>query len=343
VSLTQLGLSMPVSVGVLSPTQVLSTSLSINNFMLAAASAMNAQGNTAAATVLNNMILNAATTGTVKLGDVVNVVSGGEPAAATASLNLLQLLTASAFVLEKNGGHALSIPMAGITLPGGIASVTASATVIEPPQVYIGPVGGPSIHTGQVRLSITPVVNLGINLLGLAGLGVYGNLPIDLTVAGATGTLTGINCATPSITVNTVTQAVNLNTDLSLNVRANVLFIPVDVARLTLDGGAKTTPTNQNTTFNYPSEFWPTMTKSVGASNLGLDGLLDFTNADVQILNGIISLGQIATTVIPAVNTLLGNLDNVLVKPLMKALGLKLGGADIAAFNVNCNGLRLAG
>src|SRR5581483_9120547 len=162
VTLQALGLNMPASVGVLSPTQLLNTSISVNNFMLAAISALNAQGNTTAANLLNSMILNASATGTVKLGDFINVAAGAENAAASASLNVLQLLTASAMVMEKNGGHALSIPTTTISIPG-VTSITASATVIEPPQYYFGPVGG-SVSTAQVRLSINPVINLSLGV-----------------------------------------------------------------------------------------------------------------------------------------------------------------------------------
>ena len=116
VTLQQLGLNIPVTA--LSPTELLNTSVGIRDFMLASIAVLSAQGNTAAVGVLNSMILNAPLTGTVQLGEFIDVVSGAETAAATASLNVLQLLTASAFVLEKSSGHALSIPTTGITLPG---------------------------------------------------------------------------------------------------------------------------------------------------------------------------------------------------------------------------------
>jgi uncharacterized membrane protein len=340
-TLQQIGLNIPVTA--LSPTELLSTSVGIRDFMLASIAALTAQGNNAAAiAVLNSMIVNASLTGSVQLGQFMNVASGGETAAATASLNLLQLLTASAFVIEKNGGHALSIPTIGLTLPAGIASVTASATVIEPPKFYFGSAPGPTIETAQVRLSIAPVINLPIGLPPLVSVSVYGTLPIDITAAGATGNLAAINCGAPSIRVDSTTQAVNLNAALTLTVAAKVLFLVIDVARLTLAAGAKTTPASQSTTFNSPSEFWPNMTKSVGSSNLGLDGLLSFTGANVQILNGIINLDQISGIVVPAINTLLGGLDDALVEPLSKVLGVKFGGADIAAYGMACNGLRLA-
>lgn len=338
-TIEQIGARIPVTA--LSPTQMLSTSVGIYDFMVASIAAFNAQGNTAAANLLQSMILNASLKGTVQLGEFIDVATGGETAAATASLNVLQILTASALVLEKAGGRALTIPTTSVSV-AGIASVTASATVIEPPVYYFGPAGGPSVQTAQIRLNVTPVINLPIGIPGLLNVSVYGSLPIDLTVAGATGTLSSINCATPSITVGSTTQAVNLNTDVSLSVRATVLFIPLEVAKLGLTGGAKTTPGNYSTTFNYPGEFGPSNAKSVGSSTLGLDGLLNFSNANISILNGVINLGQIATLVIPAVNTLLGSLDDALVSPLAQVLGLKFGGADIAALAVNCSGLKLA-
>src|SRR5581483_10522095 len=127
----------------------------------ASIAALNAQGNTTAATVLNNMILNASTTGTVKLGDFVTVAAGAENAAADASLDVLGLLTSSAMIMEKNSGHALAIPTTSISIPG-ITSITASATVISPAAIYFGPVGG-SVSTAQVQLSIDPVINIGTN------------------------------------------------------------------------------------------------------------------------------------------------------------------------------------
>jgi uncharacterized membrane protein len=367
VTLQALGLNMPASVGVLSPTQLLNTSVSINNFMLASIAALNAQGNTAAVNVLNSMLVNASATGMVKLGDFITVATGGENAAAAASLNVLQLLTASAMVLEKNGGHALSIPTATISIPG-ITSISASATVIEPPQFYFGPVGG-SVSTAQVRLSINPVINIGAGsgstgctgalsgLLGLlscvlylggmaVGVTLHGALPIDVTAAGATGTLSAVNCATPGITVGSTTQAVNLNAAASLSLDLSLVGTPfLSAAQINIAAGAKTTPTNASTTFSYPSEFSPPANaKSVGSSSLGLSGLLSGT-ATVSVLNVAFNTASslIANLALPALNTLLSSLDSALILPLSQALDIKFGGADIAALGYTCNGLRLAG
>ena len=366
VTLEELGLNMPVTA--LSPTELLNTSVGIRDFMLASASALNAKGNTAAANVLNAMILNANLTGTVKLGDFINVASGGEAAAASAALDVLQLVTASAFVIEKNSGHALSIPTSTVSIPG-IASITASATVIEPAKWYYGPVGG-SRSTAQVRLSVNPVINISTtnsttpcnltlsNLLGLVGCLLYltgmplgvtlnGAFPIDVTAAGATGTLAAINCGgTPGITVNTATQAVSLNTAASLNLNVTLAGRNLlNAARINLAAGAKTSPGSYTSSFLSPTEFGPSHAKSVGSAALGFKGLLNVTNADVAILNSSllsgVTSGLIQSLAVPVLNTLLTSLDNALIVPLTKVLGVKLGGADVAALGMTCNGLRL--
>jgi hypothetical protein len=342
VTLQQIGLNMPVTA--LSPTELLTTSVGIYDFMLAAIATFNAQGNSAAVSALNQMILNAPLTGQVKLGEFIDVVSGAETAAATASLNFLQLLTASAFVLEKETGHALSIPTTTISIPG-VTSVTASVSVIEPQKYYFGTAPGPvpRIETAQIRLTVRPVLNLALGVPGVLSVNVNGALPLDLTAAGATAELASINCATPSITVASTTQAVNLNTAVSLDLGVKVLFLPTaNLARLSIAAGAKTTPVNSTTTFNSPGEFWPTMTKSVGSNALGLHGLLNITSANLTAL-GAVDLSAVAGLVVPAVNTILGSLDTALVVPLTKVLGVKLAGADIAALAINCSGLRLAG
>ena len=105
------------------------------------------------------------------------------------------------------------------------------------------------------------------------------------------------------------------------------------------------TPTNASTTFSYPTEFSPpSAAKSVGSSSLGLSGLLTST-ATVSILNVAFNTASslIANLALPALNTVLSGLDSALILPIGQALGVKFGGADIAALGYTCNGLRLAG
>jgi uncharacterized membrane protein len=71
------------------------------------------------------------------------------------------------------------------------------------------------------------------------------------------------------------------------------------------------------------------------------------SSANVSVLNGTLNTAAVSsivsTLVVPVLNSLLGSLDTALVVPLAKVLGVKFGGADIAALGYTCNNLRLAG
>ena len=77
-SLRKLGLNMPVTV--LSPTEVLNTSISAKNLMLASASALNDGNHAAAVNVLNALAASVTADTMVRLGDFIKVESGGEDA-----------------------------------------------------------------------------------------------------------------------------------------------------------------------------------------------------------------------------------------------------------------------
>src|SRR5581483_12003351 len=247
-----------------------------------------------------------------RLGEIIEVALGAEAAAAGASLNLLQLLTASAFVIQKDSGHALSIPTLGISIPG-VTSVTASVTVLEPPKIYFGPVNGPAVRTAQERLSLNPVIDLSVGVPGVLAVTIDGALPLDITAAGASGVLSAINCATPSITVASTTEAVNLNTSVSLDLGVTALFVPLGLAQLSIAAGVKTASANYTTTFNSPGEFGPEHAKSVGSSTLGLNGLLNLTSANISLLGLSVDLTALTNLVLPAINGILSSLDTALV------------------------------
>src|SRR5687767_11788012 len=107
-SIRKLGLNMPVTV--MSPTEVLNTSISTKKLMLASAAALNDGNHTAAVNVLNALAASVTSETYVKLGDFIKVDAANADSAADAELNVLQLLTAAAFVVD--GNHAISIPAA---------------------------------------------------------------------------------------------------------------------------------------------------------------------------------------------------------------------------------------
>lgn len=337
---TQLA-NMGFTVGTVS--QLLSANMTLAQLYQATASALTLAGDTANASVLNTLRIAATSSAQMTLGGLINVAQGGENAALGARLNLFQLVTGSALLV--NGTNTLSVSNAGITVPN-LTSTAISLKVTELPQVYIGPVGG-YVTTGQVELVVTPRLNLDLSL-GLSLLRVTGDVPVRLTLAGARGTLTAATCS--GIVVNADPQAFAGTaqvTTLRVSTLGLLPILDVNMTSLTpsVDGAAT------NLSFSYPSEFWPTATsKHAGSQPIGLSGLTTFTSGSITVLNGLlIPLGQTVTSivggVVNALPAVIGNVDTNVLTPLLTALGLGIGGADVTALRdaLQCTSPALGG
>jgi uncharacterized membrane protein len=370
VPIKALGLNMPVTA--LTPTQLLSTSVTAKDLMLASAAALNDGSHTAAVTALNALAASVTATTNINLGDTLKLATGGEAAAANASVNVLQMLVAAAYVVD--GTHAITIPAASVGIPN-IAEVDISLNVISPAVSAFGPVGT-SASTSQVSLTITPHLTIStsgnINTCGLAGtslaalLGSALNLvgcllgpvnkvlsvsldadvPISLSVAGATGTLSAINCgANPSITITPQLQALSLTTNVDLTFTGTLLGVNLgNVLRIRGDGGAVAQSSPSPQTFLNPSQFG--VARTVTSTPLGLAGLTSLNMSDATVLNVDLGglLSPLTTILLSTVNSTLGALDTGLISPLNHLLGLGIGGADLVALpnSLTCTNLRLA-
>ncbi len=327
---TQLA-TMGFSVGTVS--QLLSADMTLAQLYQATASALTAQGDTANAALLNTLRIAATSSVLVSLGDLITVAQGGENAALSTSLSLLQLVTGGALVI--NGTNSLDITTA-VTVPG-VTSTAISLKVTELPQVYIGPVGG-SVSTGQVQLVVTPTLNLDLSL-GLNLVKVTGSIPVRLELAGATGTLTAATCS--GITVSADPHAF-AGTVQSAPGPALLEVWTLGLLRILRVGMTSLTPSingpAQNLTFTYPAQFAPpAFSKHAGSQPIGLQGLTTFTAGSVSLINSLIvlSLGQttagIVGSVVSALSTVIGNVDSNVLTPLLTALGVDVGGADVTA------------
>jgi uncharacterized membrane protein len=370
VSLAAIGLNMPVTA--LSPTQLLSTSVSAKNLMLASAAALNDGSHAAAVSVLNSMAASVTATTMVNLGNTMSIATGGQTAAANASVNVLQMLTAAAFFVD--GTHAISIPQAQLVIPN-VGSVDLTLNVISPAKTVFGPVGT-TASTSQVQLTVTPHLNIStsgnINSCSLAGtstatllggllnlvgcllgplnkvlsLDLNAAIPISLTLAGAQGTLSNINCngSPPTITITPQLQALNLTANVDLDFTGTLLGVNLgSILRIRANGGAITQSNPAAQVFKNPSEFG--VPRTVVSSPLGLAHLTNLTATNVSVLNidfaGLLNV--LSTTVLGLVNAAMGAVDAV-ISPIIHMLGLGIGGADITALtgSLNCVGLRLA-
>lgn len=320
-----------------SVSELLDANLTLAQLYQATANVMTKNGDTANAAVFNTLKVNAVTATTIKLGRMITVEQGAESAAAGAQLNLLQLVTGSAQL--ANGTNMISVSDLGISVPNAL-SVGMTLKVIEGTKIYIGPAGaGPHVTTGQVELILTPQVDI-LNLLGLVK--VTGLFPVDLHAAGATGTLKSVACPSKDIVVTADPKAFSGALKSSrLRVTSLSLLHLMDVDQTNSISTAVDGPA-QDLAFTYSTEFSPPndVSKHVGSQPLGIKtpNVVTGTAVNVNLL-GLASLGLSAGTVLDAViaalDTMVGDIDSLVLTPLFKALGITIGGADVTALGID--------
>ncbi|MGI9022845.1 MAG: hypothetical protein ACR2HV_06390 [Acidimicrobiales bacterium] len=294
---------------------------------------------TATGTVLNNQntVLGASVSGlaalvlagtsSFQLGDFITAQQGAGVVAST-GINVLELINASAQLANKNNfvdvGTTLTLPVVGV----GSLSTKFGLTVIEPAQTYIGPVGG-SVATAQVEETLTPVLNA--NALGLGLLEVSGPIPVKMTSAGATGTLTNVICSSPqSITVGV--DSTPITTSVSTTLSVTLLGIPVASVQVG-PASANSASASNSASFTYPGEFTPTASpKTTPAVPPGVT----LTGGQITVtLLGALPLGvtvsRVANAVLTIVNNAVSAVSTEVLSPTFAALGLKLGQVDVAA------------
>jgi uncharacterized membrane protein len=274
----------------------LRTSATLGTQLQILATALSAEGNTGAATQVDNLrsaFSAGVTATTVRFGDLVTVTGADADSFAGAQLNALALTQGELFLARK--GTAVSGTFAsGVA---GIAAVSLSAKVVQPPTIAFGPVGT-SATNGQIEVTI------GTNLGGL--------VPVQLSVGAATGTATLTSAACSGLGPASAATA-EAHTSLS-GVALTVLGLPVAL-------GVTAVPP---TTLTFSAPFTWSHSQHVGGTSLGL----------VAAIGGAVSgLGPIVTAV---VNPLIAPLENAVVSPILRALGVSLAGADVAVLDPRC-------
>lgn len=164
----------------------------VAQLFIAAASVLTNQGDLVAADILRAITVGAGTP-TIDIADLIEAAPGSS-SALDASLNVLDLVTSSAFV--ANDKHAVSIPNLGINLPG-VASTTTTLTVIEPPQQGCMNIDDGTSRTAQIRLDLA--VHINQQTLAVPALNTSLTVkPIDLSVSidlgQAVGKLLEVHC-----------------------------------------------------------------------------------------------------------------------------------------------------
>jgi uncharacterized membrane protein len=311
------------SEGVLTPTNVLTTSLTAAQWVSFLNTAVESQ--TAlltcssspvpypctASTSLTTLGNSVYTSGSATLCQLVSIngstCSSGalSQAALSAEINALQTLTTEAEL--ANGTNALSITSAlNIT---GLTNVQLTASVIQVPQVAFGPVGT-TASTAQVNINLTA----DISVLGLIGVNL---LDIPITAANGTSTLQSITCSNNAMTSTKIDA-------ITTSVSNAVTLAGLQISTLTV-GGA-------NTTLGYVGDDVP-MSNATAALSPPNPQTVGTTSPSLSF-GGLLGLG---TLVSPLLNGTLGPV----LGPVLQALGVSVGGAQVADLSTLCGSVSL--
>lgn len=333
--------------------EVLSANLTLAELLAASITALNNKGDAAslnAANILGSLQAAVSSSLSLRVGELLKVDTGKPQSAANAEVNLLQMLLLGAELANANSSSFINVPLA-VSVPG-IASINLKMAMVDKPSIAIGPARRgddgewvTKAHAAQVRL------RLDLTLLGAVGGGVV-RLPIYIEGGAADAALTGIQCRAPKddslVTIQTqpqlltayigeVSDAAMQNHSAPVTVNDATLVNVPGLVRITGRASVPVQSPAQELVFNGP--FNSSNTQTAAGTSLGIGGLLQSgLHLDTQVLG--LTLPVVGALLESTLSTLLGGilgpvLDGVL-DPLLSLLGLRLGGADVTAFHLNC-------
>jgi len=275
-------------------------------------------GTSTATTEINDLIAaNISSTATIKLNQLVNVATPSDSAVLAGTVNVYQVVTGSAELMNGSNFAAIST---GLSL-GNYGTADVSVKLISPAQIGIGPVGTTAENAqGVVKLVLHVKTSVLTALLPTLG------TPVDVTltynVGEAKGTLTSIVCgSTPSIGVSVNTSSVSVTGAATAPLSGTITVSPSTIAA--------SGPTALS--FNYPSEFTPVSKRAPNATNSITSSSITFGGS-----------GSLLTTVVNAVtnpvgtvvSTVLTNTVSAAITPVLKGLGIDVGAADVSALGI---------
>jgi uncharacterized membrane protein len=357
--------------GVGTAQELLALDLGLGEWLQLMATALANRGD-AAAVYLDQLALAADPALHLVLGDLI-FVERGEAAALEAMLNAFDLMMAMAQVANGDSAVDLDFATSGLLAALGLADLGVRLQLIEPPRIAIGPPGRDPdtgewytwAENGQVSLEVQ-LETLSVNL-GLISTRV--NLDLFVDAARADAALASVMRATPSVPYDRaeveahteiarigIGRRSNGTVSPSVLVDVHVQVLGITVTRLYATAVADVTvgnPEAQSVQFNGP--FVPAIavpspqnTQRIGTdADVALQNALSALLADTSISVGANLLG-IGLSVNEVIQTLLGIiaplLDDVALRvlaPLLAALGVDLGGADITLFYLSAGEPRL--
>ena len=312
--------------------ELLDHHLTLLQLVRAEANALRLGGDLAQATLLDSLAVALPNPSLpITLGDLLSIETGGEAAAAVASIDALRLLTATALV--ANGTNFLNLTDLGLSVPG-LASASLSLQVIEKPQFVFGPVG---VHVDTAQVNLVTALHVGGTIAPGATLSALTS--VVTKVASGSGVISSIGCGAPKrMGIGVGTSLVSTTIDLTGTVQ---LLLPI--ANIDLGLATTRSPKTGSVSFVVPPDAIGSAKRYGAGEGIGLSGAT-ITRNDTSIIG--LTLLPVSTivnaTLTTVVNPVIAALDQLLSGPLNSVLGLSLSDADVTPLAITCAGPRLA-
>jgi uncharacterized membrane protein len=305
------------SAGALTSTDVMTTSLTgaqwvsyLNTAMATQAAALGCQGsptpdpctaNTTLTTLANSV--NASTSATLCQMVSINGSScaGGSLSQAALSTSINVLQTLTTEAELANGTNALDVTSA-LNI-AGVTSAELVTTLVQIPQDAFGPVGTPAT-TSQVN------ADLQLTVLGI------GLLDIPITAADGTATLQTITCSDNAMTSTKINASTTAAT-------GSVTLLGLPIATLAVNAVS-------TTTLGYSATVVPPTATTVAN---------DTNPVAIGSTSPTFSFGGLS--VLSPVYALLNTTLQTVLGPVLQAVGVSVGGADVADLTTVCGSVSL--
>lgn len=382
-SISLLDIVSAPSIGLGSVDEILNApNVTVANFYLAMARALEGEGKVAEAAVLQSAATSAVATFTIDLGDLIGLTTASD-AVLEARFNALDLLVGAAFL--ANGDHLAGLPNLQAELPS-VGVTNTELTIIERPQRACD---DDEAQTAQVRftsdislsLDNSPLINTRTIRLRMVD-PVTGNpdndpdLALNAYVAGARASLVSVTCDPDVFTASVSTDLTTIRLTGSIHVRGEaeatitVGGLPVEVqipvrfdVTLLADGSRPASSTPTTVVFDVPPRAYGDRVPAPAGDTVLPALTVQMDPATLQ--TGPLSVGgvPISTSVLDAavaplvanVPTLINGKVAPLTTPLVakinsvllavtKGAGISLAGADFAGLDHPlCSAPRLRG
>ncbi len=331
--------ALATELGLATVDDLLLSNVTVPQLATASAQILNRQGtsNTDIVAPLLAIAARSSSSLNANFGDLVDVEQGQGDAVASMGINVLDLLTSAgqrARIID--GANVLNIPL-NVNIVG-LASSSLKLKLIEAPVISaFGPVGTQA-KTGQVETTLTTRIEVGtpsicVLFICIPRIAVV-ELPIVLGAAGATGTISAIGCSvappqTP-VDISVATQGVTATARTTAQL-LGIVGLDVVNAEFPIAPGTTTPPLRFPKPPRDPVPMvFPSAIQSTTGTQTLATGLVEDARLTVLGLtaDGLLALLRPVTT----------QIDNVILNPLLDALGLSVGGADVRTLGVECPG-----